>query len=554
MNNYNLVRGSLLAAVLAVSWQAGALDPSIQRANNSSEPGKFNRSMSCRTQAHSFIVKGSTLYSEEIFEDLLREFKGQCINDVLEEQIVDKINEFYQSQGYAYSFVSDIKKQSSKLEIMVLEGHIQDVIFDENFDNPQLREYISKLTQIRPYNIKQAEKYLVLIKRLPGILGKARLKPIVIPFDEVDPQNPGTVDLIIENHFHRVSGFFSYDNRFKDLRSNAMASRDDIYVKHKGSNYGTLAFCINNPFNTGGQLFTYNVSSLNHEDNNFVLGYKQPINSHGTNILTSISGHWIKFPLKRHSSTLELGLSQPLLLSLDQTLDVSIKGNIYNSKNAIRLKNNIFDSYSVKKIILGVNYWAKDKLNGEHKYSLGYHQSIKIDQSSLVTSKHDKSFKKLIADGKIEYPIFSSDYKVILAASGQYSKNNLYRTEVFSPNLYSGARGFDDSEGYGDKGLSTSIELSKFTSIEDHLMFRGVRLYTYLDRSKFWNNVESFNKPKNAVLLSYGVGTDLYVQDNIIFNLEYSKPISKSVQAQFFKFDKKPSSRIYFGIRYEFGF
>ena len=388
------------------------------------------------------------------------------------------------------------------------------------------------------------------------MVDKVKFTPLVIPFEDVDHKNPATVDLVIENHFYKVFGFISYDNRYRDLRADAIVPEDssNIYTKHKGHNFVNFAININNPFSMGGRITSNFLTSMSHEDNDISLGYAQPINSHGTSLFTSVSGRWNKFPIKQEIKSVEAGALHPLFLSPAQSLDLSAAIKQSHVANQYNLNPNSLESFNIKKFIISAYYALKDKFSGSHKYSVNYHQSIKINQSNLRTKGHDKSFRKYIADANISYPFFCSDCKITFDATGQYSKNNLFRTEVFTADINNGARGFDDSEIYGDKGLSTSIELSKYLPIEEHLLLRGFKLYTYLDRSKFWNNVESFFKPKSAMITSYGLGTNIYVQDNIIFNLEYSKPLSKTAKGSLYKLERKPGSRIYFGLRYEFGF
>lgn len=547
--------GLLCATALTMCYSTYA-KKSTHEASTEVKRNNKTKPAICNSRLTDFAIFGSGLYSTDIFHRQLDEFIGQCIDKTLNEKIVRKINNFYQKNGYIYSFVSDIKRVGTKLHITVLEGHIKEVAYEESFESPQLKEYAKKLTEIKPFNKNIASRYMALIRRLPGMVDKVKFTPLVIPFDQVDPKNPATVDLVIENYFYRVSGFINYDNRYKDLRSDALVptGADSIYTRHKGQNFTTLSANINNPFSLGGQINTAVITSLSHEDNNFFIAYKQPINSHGTTALMSASSRLIKFPIKQETKSIEAGFLHPLFLNLSQSLDLTIKANQYSTRNQYKLKSDSFDSFRVKKLIFGAAYSLKDKFSGRHHYSINYHKSIHINQEKLKSSSHDQSFNKYLADANIAYPFFCTNCTFTFNASGQYSKNNLFSTEVFYPNLYNGSRGFDDSELYGDKGLSSSIELSKYIPIEEHVTFQGFRIYTYFDRSKFWNNIDSSLKPKSAKIASYGLGTDIYVYSNLVFNLEYSKPISKSVQSNLFKSDKKPGSRIYFGIRYDFGF
>jgi hemolysin activation/secretion protein len=554
MNNFGLVLKILSVTALFCCYGAEAKTDA-----HNVEPAKAHaakeQSKSCK-KVRKYNVVGSKLYSDTAFQEQLKEFQGLCFERSLEDKIATKINNFYQEHGYIYSFVTNIEFDGSTAQITVTEGHIKEVIYNEDFENPQLIAYTKKLMEIQPYNSFQAARYIELIKRLPGINGNLILKPIIKPFDDLNPEDSAIISLLIENHFYNVLGYLSFDNRSRDLRSDTVVMKNSgsVYTKHKGPNFLTALATINNPFALGGQITTSVSTSMNHEDNSFALGYRQPINTYGTDVLTSVSTSIVKWPIQQQTPSIELGISHPFFLSTNHSIEGFTKLKQYNAKNQYIHTPPQYESINVKKLVLGANYKLKDKFKGKHHYILHYHQSIKTNQANLQTSSHDKSFSKIVAQGEITYPILSSDYMITLNANGQYSKNNLLRTEVFTTDLYKGARGFDESEAYGDKGLATSIEFSRFFNVRDHLMFRGVRPYTYIDRSKFWNNVESIYKPKAAMLMSYGVGTDLHLHDNIIFNFEYSKPLKKTVQARYFQFDKKPSSRVYFGIRYEFGF
>jgi len=545
----------LIASALGSSFDV--MSKEVVSEANQKNTVKATKSVNCSKKFTDFTIHNSKLYKKEEFALQLEEFIGQCASKDLEDKIIDKINAFYKKEGYLYSFVfQKIHFSGDTAHISVLEGHIREVVFDERFENPQVREYIKKLTEIKPYNIKKAAKYIALLKRVPGVVGKIQLTPIVIPFNEVNPKDPATVDLVMENYFYRVFGVLSLDNRYKDLRTGTSIQKetDDLYTRHRAPNFAKVSLNINNPFSLGGQVSTTLITSGSHEDNTVAIGYNQPINSYGTKIITSVSTRQIRQPLMQSMNNVDIGIMHPIYLSLKQSLDASFRVSQYRLKNQYNTQNSQKESYDVKKFIVGVDYKFEDILKGKHKYSVDYHQSIKTDQSKLKSSAHDQSFRKIVADGEITYPIYCKGCNVTLLASGQETKNDLFKTEVFSVDIYNGARGFDDGEMFGERGLSTAIEFSKYTEIEDHMLFRGIRFYTYFDRSQFWNKKDSLQKPKSSKIASYGIGTDIYLLDNINFNIEYSKPISKSVNTTLFKYDKKPSSRIYLGIKYEFGF
>ena len=101
-----------------------------------------------------------------------------------QEKIIDAINLTYVKKGFTYSRVNEIKVQKNVLHIKITEGHLKKIYVQDNLKEiPYLKYYIEKIEEIKPFNINEAEPYLLLIKRLLG-------REITLIQQLLSPSNP----------------------------------------------------------------------------------------------------------------------------------------------------------------------------------------------------------------------------------------------------------------------------------------------------------------------------------------------------------------------------
>ncbi len=470
--------------------------------------------------------------------------------------MIESINDFYIENGFIYSYVADLNIHEDVIKIRVIEGHIRDIIIDDDFRNKYVDYYIEQIKTIRPFNWNQADRYFALLKTSPGFVDKMRMDTIILsPLKSIDPKNPATVDLVIENKFYKYDGLIALDNRHKpSIDINDKGLRDGYtYVRHRDSNFIQANFNINNPFALGGKLSTNIISSGDKEDNSGSVKYKQPINLQGTKLVLKLGGSSTPINDRQKLQFADIGIEHPLYLSAKHKLDVRCDFYTYrNYKSKQEMKNLKKNKLTANKAIFGSTYNFKDSYGFNHFIEVSYHYGMGV-KSNRATFDHKEKFSKWIFNLGSSHPFFCENCKLNLSVNAQHSKDKLISAELFSVGVYRGGRGFYGGEIYGDSGITGSVELSKTNFLQESNFIISHREYVYIDTGMTKNRKKNARRVKSAKLMSAGIGSEILVIDNLVFSIEYSKPLLKKIN-NIVKKENNTKSRIFLGLEYFFAF
>ena len=157
----------------------------------------------------SVTAEGSTVYAKDELARLYEDRVGQEIALAEVFRIADKITAKYRSDGYILSraIVPPQTIEDGTVRIKIIEGFINEVRIEGEFSErqPLLNAYADKITSSRPLSIKDLERYLLLIRDLPGIKSEATITPA--------QSIPGASDLVIFIKYKKADGFVRLDNR-----------------------------------------------------------------------------------------------------------------------------------------------------------------------------------------------------------------------------------------------------------------------------------------------------------------------------------------------------
>ncbi len=157
----------------------------------------------------SVTVEGSTVYAEDELARLYEDRVGQKIALAEVFRIAEQITAKYRNDGYILSraIVPPQTIDDGTVRIKVIEGYINEIRIEGEFSERQslLNAYVDKITTSRPLSIKDLERYLLLIRDLPGIKSEATISPA--------QSIPGASDLVIFIEYKKTDGFVRLDNR-----------------------------------------------------------------------------------------------------------------------------------------------------------------------------------------------------------------------------------------------------------------------------------------------------------------------------------------------------
>lgn len=500
-------------------------------------------------------IKGVSLFKDEDIIHIIDQFRSKDIEDEAKFQVfvIKSINQYYLDKGYTFSMVSHCEIHENVLHIHVLEGSINEIVVQKEIDyikNIQyVAEYFEKLKSIKPFNMKEANRYMLLLKRL---LGKDLLiTPVFLPHDKIDEKTPKTVDLLITN-YKKVNGGFEVGNTYNNYisASNSDVQNTDIAQNSGFFSLGNIVTSINNPLMSPGNLKTHFSSSGDKKENILFSQYTHQVNSEGTQLRVGVGLDEFNFT-KKHKTflTAMTGISHPLILNDQHRLELSADLEAYTLNKKFREENELSNKTNVAKIVLGTNY-ELSLGTIQHAYTFQAHGGTSKQKFVADSEKNlNSTFTKFIFAGKIEYPL-PNNFSTSVYLDAQYSNSkNLPLDEHFSAGQYPGGRGFLASEIYGKKGIQGTLELSHLDSI-DHSFLMGINEYIYVDSAK------TSSEPGNVFgtrISSLGIGIDAYLVDHLVLNLELNKPIQYN-KSRLQESNDNKKVKLFATLRYNFSF
>ena len=537
------------------------------------------------TAFDSVTIEGMHLFQYQDLAYIFEPYQGKTIEDeaTFHAHVVRSVNQHYLTRGFIFSMVSNCEIHEHKLHIEILEGSINEIVIQKEIEYitevPYIKDYIAKLKSIKPFNTHEAEKYFQLMTRL---LGKdLKITPIFLNHDNIDTQDPKTIDLFLSD-YKKVRGTFEINNNYKNniTASNSDAQNTDITQSSGYFTMGGLRTRINNPFNTPANINTYLSSSGDKKENILFASYTHQINPQGTQLKLSTGFDQYDFT-KRHKRffTATTGVSHPVLLTNNQQLDIFTNLQFYTldkkyhqnfntddltstdpftllpalkialqNRQAIKLNNRS----DVWKIAAGTNYQARIWGANSNSILQAHFGKNKLRYPNDSSKNLHDTFSKVTFEAHIEYPL-PKDFSISLNVDTQYSNSkNLPIDEYFFAGNAPGGRGFLPSKILGKGGIQGSLMLSHIDRTNHPLLF-AFNEYIYVDTAKASKAPQSAS---GTTISSVGIGVDAYLVDNLIVNLELNKPI-KAPKANSYGLDNSSNSKkvkLFAGLKYMFSF
>ena len=127
------------------------------------------------------------------------------------DEVVQALQTRYREDGYILTLVSGEFQRTNEGQVVfvirAIEGYISDVKLDGDIGpaGTLVLEMLQRLTNKRPVNNQDLERYLLLANDIPGVTARAVLRR--------EGLEPGAVLLVAQVSRKEVSGLLSFDNR-----------------------------------------------------------------------------------------------------------------------------------------------------------------------------------------------------------------------------------------------------------------------------------------------------------------------------------------------------
>jgi hemolysin activation/secretion protein len=463
-------------------------------------------------------IEGATAYPKEKLAPFYEGLVGQSVPLSRVSTVLQEIQNKYRNDGYVLTVVrGSIEPAGGQalLRIRVVEGFISDVKIDGDIGPAGVLVYnfLDKLTTIRPVNIADIERALLLAQDVPGVSVRAVLRP--------GTGEPGAVELIGQVGRKPFDAFLQYDNR-----ASTFAGPNELLVGAYANSFTSVGertevLFYDTPF-TREQLFGQAAIEGFIGSSGLKLrvyaGYGP---SHPGGVLAE-EGFHSRLLLTGAAASYPLIRTRPISLALTLAFDVA--------RSEIDTTGGAPEVTDLRIIRLGETLDAQDETFGTgliaaNTVAFTLHQGI----DGLGASNGDPTPQR--ASSKVDFFKITGELTRVqnlfgfgaantvalkLSAGGQWTNDILPPTEQYFLGGTKYGRGFFSGEVIGDRALGTTAELQLNTASEWPIHV-GLQPYVFYDRGWAWNLAPGDLNPK---IESAGLGIRLFITPRISLELE----------------------------------
>lgn len=482
----------------------------------------------------SFLVKRMQITVEGVEGHNFNSLYNNYVNkQVVLENVENELLEYFSNQDYLFPqiSISEDKLKYGFLNVYVKMTSINEVIVRSNNDekNPLVFEYIKEITAEKPIKIKNFQKYIALLNRIPGYQVSYEFRP---------SGEEGDVDLILS---------------INKSKGELYVSSDSYGTSDYGEMQNVASLQLFSPFNANDAWTIYGITT-NHPDRYYTLGmnYSVLINNYGTsaNFLASTSrensshdnyvrtkdgvnnifAFYLNHPLYLdNNQILEGELGGSYKTSKSYTADVNLSGNPLALRTRIR---NLLVFYSRKDTEnkystanAGLKYYSSDKAGGNNAVLLSYVQGVNgtFKDYSNPTAKTDESFNytslEMFRDQELP-----KNFSMFTHIMGAYTQVDAPDQELPFLGGRDFGRGYDSGILVGNKMLAASLELRYNKEMPDDNLFVLIQPYIFRDMGYIGKQDKDTNI---SHLSSYGAGVRFILAHNAEINIEVAEPVKK---------------------------
>jgi hemolysin activation/secretion protein len=389
------------------------------------------------------------------------------------------------------------------LRIAVGEGHVEAVILSGEVEGRPLtlvKSYADRITRERPTSRRTLERYLSLIRDIPGLKVDATLKT---------GSGPGGVRVILKLDYKRPTLTFGFDNRTTRLV-------DDGQFQANARAYGLLR--------EGDFTELALATSIDARDYRYAgLSHSTPIGTDGMRL--SLNAGYLETrpsdtPIRGEAKTLGLTLSYPLIRSYKRNLTLSSGVDGINSDNAAL--GSLIASERTRALRVAAGYGQSTgrlSLSGSASVSRGLSMlGARVDAILAETT-----FTKLNARFGIDRSLGKS-IVARLRGSGQWTRDRLPAVERFSVGGPDFGRGFENALISADRGLAGLAEIAWRPAPKG--AFRASELYGFADMAKVRILPRGAFTGANVDMGSAGGGVRFAWGEKARLELEAARPVN----------------------------
>ncbi len=447
-------------------------------------------------------VLGSSAPESEL-ETLWRPFAGAPLDRDTILGVANAIQTAYQDSGAALFTLNAPAQDLSGgvLTLEVVEGYIEDVILEgdaEDRDMPLVRAYAARLMAERPLLRPTLERYLSLIRDIPGITADARF---------LEGSTHGGVYLVLTLHQRRAEFSTAFNNSGSPLLGREQLTGRATF--HSLLTQGDrIMLAITAPANLESFFFASAAYRLPLGDDGVALQLR------GSRLETQPKS----LPIEGGATTAGVDVSWPLLRSYRRNISVFAAADLLNSTNAVF--GQTFSSERTRVLRAGAS-WSAAGDTVQTRAGGTFSQGISGLGARTMPLAGDAGFTKLTLNAG--HSRLLGEYLTLrLNAAGQYAAHALPPSERFSLGGSQFGRAFASSSMTGDHALAASAELAWRPGFIRQ-PFAGSEIYLFGDGARAWMRARGAFPAANADLASAGAGARALIGGKSTIGLEFAR-------------------------------
>ncbi|WP_297511330.1 ShlB/FhaC/HecB family hemolysin secretion/activation protein [uncultured Caulobacter sp.] len=449
------------------------------------------------------VVEGSTLPPDEV-RAAWRPFVGQSLDATGLVRVTDALARVYARRGLAIYTVTvpDQTFDNGVLRLRALEGYISEAVVTAPAGRGRVQadRYVSRLRAERPLKRATLERYVSLIRDLPGTTNEMALE---------NGDGDTGVRLRLNLKPQPVQIAFSVNNRGTSYLGRTQVQAD-LYLNGLLRSGDQTRLTVALPTDTG-------------RFQSYGLGHVTPIGSEGLTL--GVNAGYLKTKpsvggLVGHAKSAGAQLSYPVLRGYERDLYVNLSVDGVDSDNAFLGYTFANDKTRAARAALST---STQKTRGLWYASATVSQGIDGLGARADPALAKLDFRKLNLRGGAAWSV-GKQAAVRLNAAGQVTSDRLPGAEQFAVGGDEFGRGYEASVIAGDSGYAASAELA-FIPARTPAGLGGSEFYGFVDGGKVWYRGRLGYATSHADLRSAGGGVRLRVRDKAILQIEAAKAL-----------------------------
>jgi len=479
-------------------------------------------------------IEGATVYPPSVIDALTRPLIGKRIAATEIFALARALERKYRDDGYFLTSVTVPAQRidNGRVKLRVIEGYISGVVVEGDVGDvsKQARRFLENIVGLKPVNLRDMERYLLLTEDMPGVSVRAVLRP---------GKEPSSSELVVQLKRDRWDIFAQADNRG---------------FKHTGPRQLTVTVGENSFTSLGERLEATFFTTLSREQNFGQVAWSNFIGSDGFRVRAYFGRGYIMpgGPLKalEYDGLITIAgfyAQYPVIRSRQLNFNVTTGFDFYRSDVHV-VGDTLLNRTNLRIIRIAADASYRDDWNGvtfgNIRFSHGMDGFGASKKGDLLLNRlgSDPGFQKFNGELSRLQGIYATDdfsLNLFTTVAGQYSRDILPSNEKYFVGGDRLGRGYYAGQVTGDKAIAASFELQfNFVvpydeaaggSVSADTRMRGtpVQLYAFYDHTKVWNNAV-LETPRQFAR-SFGGGARINVLETTTVEVEGVRRLDRDV-------------------------